>query len=107
MLHPGVNYAARTAAYTLPMDTLGDRIRHLRGVKGLSQQELADKLGVTKGAVSQWEVGRSANIKLVTALKLCETLGASLDYLVHGPSRGSSGRPPGGARGAGSGNQPT
>lgn len=106
MLHPEVNYAARLASYTLRMDTMGDRIRQQRAVKGLSQQDLAKQLGITKGAVSQWEMNRTKNVKNATVLKLCEVLGISLDYLVHGPSRGASGKPPGGARGAGSGNQP-
>lgn len=72
------------------METLGDRIRSQRGVKGYSQQDLASMLGVTKGAVSQWENGRTANVKLVTVLKLCQALGCTLDWLVHGPSRGSA-----------------
>ena len=89
------------------MDTMGDRIRQLRGVKELSQEDLAKKLGLTKGAISAWENNRSANVKLKTVLVLCEILGCSLDYLVHGPSRVAPGRPPSGARGAGSGNSPT
>jgi transcriptional regulator with XRE-family HTH domain len=107
MLSPRVNYATRLASYTNPMDTMGDRIRQLRGVKGLSQENLAQKLGLTKGAVSAWENNRSANVKLATVLKLCEILGCSLDYLVHGPSRVAPGKPPAGARGAGSGSSQT
>lgn len=36
---------------------LGDRIRTLRKQKGYSQEQLARRLHVTQGAVSQWEKG--------------------------------------------------
>lgn len=35
--------------------TLGERIAYYRGVLGLSQGELAEKLGVSRQAVSKWE----------------------------------------------------
>ena len=34
---------------------IADRIQHLRKVKGISQEELADKIGVSRQAVSKWE----------------------------------------------------
>lgn len=37
----------------------GKRISVLRRKKGLSQTELAEKLGVTSQAVSKWECGGS------------------------------------------------
>jgi transcriptional regulator with XRE-family HTH domain len=83
-------YAGQITAYAVPMETMGDRIRYLRGIKGLSQTDLADRVGVTKSAVSQWELGQSANIKLQTFLKLCEVLGCLPEFLIYGPSR----RPP-------------
>ena len=36
-----------------------DRIQHLRKVKGISQEELADKIGVSRQAVSKWESEQS------------------------------------------------
>ena len=33
----------------------GQRIKKLRNDKGLSMQELADKLGVTKSSINMWE----------------------------------------------------
>lgn len=40
------------------MSTLGDRIRAGRAHRGLSQEELADKVGTTRSSVSLWEGGR-------------------------------------------------
>ena len=34
---------------------IADRIQHLRKTKGISQEELADKIGVSRQAVSKWE----------------------------------------------------
>lgn len=39
--------------------TLADRIQHLRKAKGISQEELADQIGVSRQAVSKWESGGS------------------------------------------------
>ena len=36
-----------------------DRIQHLRKVKGISQEELADRIGVSRQAVSKWESEQS------------------------------------------------
>lgn len=39
--------------------TFGNRILELRSIFGLSQSELAEKVGVTNKAVSKWETGKS------------------------------------------------
>lgn len=38
---------------------MADRIQYLRKTKGLSQEELANKVGVSRQAVSKWESGGS------------------------------------------------
>ena len=38
---------------------IADRIQSLRKSKGISQEELADKIGVSRQAVSKWESEQS------------------------------------------------
>jgi transcriptional regulator with XRE-family HTH domain len=64
---------------------MGDRIRLLRQAKGLSQAQLGERVGVTAGAISQWENGLTKNVKLQTFLTLCEELGTNPHYLIFGP----------------------
>ena len=40
-----------------------ERVKRLRDRLGLTQQQLADRLGVTVGSVSRWELGKSGPIK--------------------------------------------
>lgn len=41
--------------------TLGEKITDLRKKRGLSQEDLAITLGVSRQAVSKWELGVSHN----------------------------------------------
>lgn len=61
--------------------TLGEKIRSLRKTAGLSQEALAEKLGVSRQAVSKWENdnGMPETEKLITMAKLFDT---SLDNLI-------------------------
>ena len=40
-----------------------ERVKRLRQRLGLSQQQLAERLGVTLGSISRWELGKSGPIK--------------------------------------------
>lgn len=39
--------------------TISDRIRELRRKRGMSQEELAEQIGISRQAVSKWESGVS------------------------------------------------
>lgn len=41
------------------MASVGKHIRHLRTARGLTQEQLAEKLFVTRQTVSAWETGRA------------------------------------------------
>lgn len=62
---------------------LKETLAALRRKKGLSQQELAEALGVSRQAVSRWEVGASAP-GTDNLLALSKLYGVSLDTLVGG-----------------------
>lgn len=60
---------------------LADKIIELRKKEGLSQEELADKLGVSRQSVSKWEMAQSTP-DLNRILKMSELFGVSTDYLL-------------------------
>lgn len=51
---------------------VGERIREFRLAKGITQKELGDILGITKGAVQKYENGQIRNFKADTIKKLTE-----------------------------------
>jgi transcriptional regulator with XRE-family HTH domain len=88
MLNSQVKYAEPDFPYpSYDMETMGDRIKTLREARDLTQDKLGAAVGVTKGAVSQWENSGVADIKLKTFLKLVEVLRTDFQYLVFGAER--------------------
>ena len=64
-------------------ESIGNRISKYRKEKGLTQEELAAKLGVSSQAVSKWENDASCpDIALLA--QLCKILGISTDELLTG-----------------------
>lgn len=65
------------------METIGNRIAKYRKEKGLTQEGLAEKLGVSSQAVSKWENDASCpDISLLA--QLCSELGITTDELLTG-----------------------
>lgn len=60
---------------------LSEKIRALRRKSGLSQDELAERLDVSRQAVSKWELG-SAVPTADKLVELADYFGVSLDYLM-------------------------
>ena len=60
---------------------LSDVIVELRKEKGLTQQELANKLNITDKAVSKWERGLSYP-DITSISSLASTLGVDSSYLI-------------------------
>ncbi|MDE7085004.1 MAG: helix-turn-helix domain-containing protein [Clostridia bacterium] len=65
------------------MYEFGERIYNLRKKSGLSQEEFADKLGVSRQAVSKWETGQSVPDS-EKAAAMAKFFGVSLDWLING-----------------------
>jgi transcriptional regulator with XRE-family HTH domain len=59
-----------------------DRLVRLRRLKRWTQEQLAERAGVSLGIVSSLEQGVRQDPRLSTVLKLARALGASLDQLV-------------------------
>ena len=63
--------------------TFGERLLEYRNCKGLSQEKLAEKVGVTRQTVSKWETNQSVP-DFDKIIPLCETLGISTEELIKG-----------------------
>jgi transcriptional regulator with XRE-family HTH domain len=58
-----------------------ERLRELREQRGMTQKDLAQKMGVTDAAVGMWERGQREP-GLITLRHLAELFGVSTDYLL-------------------------
>ena len=58
----------------------GDLLEELRKDSQMTQKELADKIGVSKAAMSRYELNQSEP-SIDTLSRLAETFGVSIDYL--------------------------
>ena len=61
---------------------LSDKIVRLRKSNGMSQEELADKLGVSRQAISRWEMG-TAMPDATNILQLSRLFQVTTDYLLN------------------------
>ena len=63
--------------------TIADRIQNLRKTRGISQEELADNIGVSRQAVSKWESEQSTP-DVEKIILLSEYFEVTTDYLLKG-----------------------
>lgn len=61
---------------------LADKIVGLRKSKGMSQEELAEKLNISRQAISRWEMG-SAMPEAKNTLQITKLFGVTTDYLLN------------------------
>ncbi|TFJ72433.1 transcriptional regulator [Carnobacterium maltaromaticum] len=64
----------------------GVKLKTLRKAKKITQAELANKIGVSKWAVTSYEQGRTSP-SVEVLIKICETLDASSDYMLGIPDK--------------------
>lgn len=66
--------------------TLGEKIRYIRKASGLSQEQLGEKLCVSRSAIAKWETGKGLpdieNLKVLSRL-----LGVTVDSLLEDSSQ--------------------
>lgn len=62
--------------------TFGEKLLNLRKREGLSQEQLAEKLNVSRQAISRWELG-SAMPDSLNLLQISKLFQVSADYLLH------------------------
>lgn len=72
--------------------SLAERILALRKARNLSQEELAEQIGVSRQAVGKWESGQSLP-DLDKVIALSEFFGVSCDYLLKGFAPDSPAQP--------------
>ena len=61
----------------------GEFLKHLRKEKGLTQEQLAEKIGVSRQTVSKWEGGQSTpDVERLVVLADC--FGITVDALIRG-----------------------
>lgn len=59
---------------------MGERLKELRKSLGLTQQEFADRLGIKRNAITNYEVGRNAPADMVVSL-ICREFNVSENWL--------------------------
>lgn len=62
---------------------IADRIQNLRKIKGITQEELADKIGISRQAVSKWESEQSIP-DLDKVIAMSEYFDVTTDYILKG-----------------------
>ena len=66
--------------------TLGERLFEYRNSINMSQEKLAEKIGVTRQTISKWETNQSTP-EFDKIVPLCEVFGISTDELIKGEKR--------------------
>ena len=86
--------------------SFGEKLQLLRKARGLSQEALAEQLGVTRQAVSKWELG-DATPDLENVVALARFFGVSTDYLLLAQQEQTAERPASRGRDGGFWNHPS
>ena len=80
----------------IPSFTLADRVRKAREVAGLSQQELAERAGMTRGGIARIEQGTGGAPRRSSLIVIAMATGVDLHWLETGNT--PTGEPGGGGQ---------
>src|SRR5581483_3037042 len=76
---PSVSSTDYKGAMSDPVQ-IGERIRAARQARGMTQEQLADEVGVSRSAVAQWETGRAGQLT-GNLSRIAEVLGVGIEHL--------------------------
>jgi transcriptional regulator with XRE-family HTH domain len=65
---------------------IGTRIRTIRRERGLTQDALAERVGVSRSAVAQWETGRTGQLT-GNLSRIAGALEVNVEYLMYGADK--------------------
>lgn len=68
-----------------PQD-IGARIRAARRERGMTQDELSERVGVSRSAVAQWETGRAGQVT-GNLSRIADVLEVNVEYLMYGDDK--------------------
>lgn len=63
---------------------IGERIKKRRKAIGMTQQELADAVEISRNSLSRIETSAVPNMTVYTAMRIAQALGISMDFLIYG-----------------------
>ncbi|QLB22467.1 MULTISPECIES: helix-turn-helix domain-containing protein [Pasteurellaceae] len=66
------------------MKHIGENIKHIRKSAGISQQDLADMSGISKGQISKLESGEQNNPQINTVVSIAANLGVAIEEIIYG-----------------------
>jgi transcriptional regulator with XRE-family HTH domain len=69
---------------------IGTRVRAARRDRGLTQDELANLVGVSRSAVAQWETGRAGQVT-GNLSRIAGALEVNVEYLMFGDDKRAAG----------------
>lgn len=64
------------------MDTIHKKIKDFRKSNGWTQEYIAQIIGITQSAYSQFENGETKSMKVITLMKYCEAFNLSANWLL-------------------------
>lgn len=62
------------------------KVKELREAKGMTQMELAEKSGISRGTICALEGGQKMSVNTNTLIRIADALGVSMDALYCAPS---------------------
>ncbi len=77
----GGEEAVAQGKYVMLAEALGHRLAEIRRTRGLTQEQVAERMGVTKGRVSQIEQGKVSGQEVLT--RYAAALGGQLHQAIY------------------------